>query len=487
MQEVGQQIQLEPAEPAAPGAPVAAPTLAITEATPTGTTTPAAADTAAGGATPASTPEAADRDSGDGGDDPARQNGAGPVSANANNNVTVNVPAPSSNDTNWAAVGGGVAAVIVIILLLLCIACLLITRRRRRRSQNGDTARYSNSAAKPAGLHAFGSGPPGPSKHGPSEDISNPARLHVMASPGPPGTPKQGVTGSDVTADHSFAPGPGPPGPSMHGPTASTAGAPAVRIGPGQPGPSRHGPTASTLASGSRTGTHAVNAAPPYDDSVAVAPVFTGVPSHPAGHGGGGPNAAAVSAYGSTPTGLTTTASDVTSAGAYSNFTTSVATATSVYNTSVSAAETTVAQQKERLTTELDHMRRHNESFLRQYAVLPWTERREGGQGVVQFMRSARTEEAVAVKFFLSRKAFDAERELYKVDVLRSMMPAIRLELSNADGAERNSRGYPWPPCIVIEKGESLQEWKAKTNPAFSTIVDVRTRVATWTPLCNYG
>ena len=181
-------------------------------------------------------------------------------------------------------------------------------------------------------------------------------------------------------------------------------------------------------------------------------------------------------------TGLTTTAWDVMSAGVYSNFTTSVATATTAYNTSVSAGETTFEQQKERLKTELDHMRRRSENFLRQYAVMPWTERREGGQGVVQFMRSARTEEAVAVKFFLSRTAFDAELTLYRVDVLRSMMPAIRLELNNADGAERNSRGYTWPPCIVIEKGESLQEWKAKTKPAFSTTVDVRTLMAACTP-----
>ena len=60
------------------------------------------------------------------------------------------------------------------------------------------------------------------------------------------------------------------------------------------------------------------------------------------------------------------------------------------------------------------------------------------------------------------------------MDILRSMMPAVQLTLSNSNAAERNSRGYPWPPCIVLEKGESLQEWKAKTKPAFSTIVDVR-------------
>ena len=142
--------------------------------------------------------------------------------------------------------------------------------------------------------------------------------------------------------------------------------------------------------------------------------------------------------------------------------------------TSLIDGKMTFVQQKTKLITELDHMRRHDELFLGQYAVLPWTERREGGQGVVQFMRSTRAEEFVAVKFFLTDTAYDTEMQLYEVDVLRSMMPAIRMELRNVDAAERSSRGYAWPPCIVLEKGESLQEWKARTQPAFSTILDVR-------------
>ena len=169
--------------------------------------------------------------------------------------------------------------------------------------------------------------------------------------------------------------------------------------------------------------------------------------------------------------------SDVQPYGADSDFTgitSSAGTATTMYYTSLTDGKITFAQQKARLITELDHMRRHDELFLGQYAVLPWTERREGGQGVVQFMRSTRAEEFVAVKFFLSETAYDTEMQLYEVDVLRSMMPEIRMELRNVDAAERSNRGYAWPPCIVLEKGESLQEWKARTQPAFSTILDVR-------------
>ena len=36
-------------------------------------------------------------------------------------------------------------------------------------------------------------------------------------------------------------------------------------------------------------------------------------------------------------------------------------------------------------------------------------ERRSGGQGLVQFMRAANSEEALAVKFFFKKAAFDAE------------------------------------------------------------------------------
>ena len=159
-----------------------------------------------------------------------------------------------------------------------------------------------------------------------------------------------------------------------------------------------------------------------------------------------------------------------------SAFTTTGGVMPTSYNTSLEADHLPFMQKKHTLGRELDYMRQSDERFLGQFAVLPWTERREGGQGVVQIMRSVRQEEFVAVKFFLSRTAFDAELELYRVEALRNMMPEIKMEVSNNESSaiERNSRGYPWPPCIVLEKGESLQEWKAKTRPAFSTIVDVR-------------
>jgi hypothetical protein len=41
--------------------------------------------------------------------------------------------------------------------------------------------------------------------------------------------------------------------------------------------------------------------------------------------------------------------------------------------------------------------------------VLSAMERRSGGQGLVQFMRDSNSEDAVAVKFFFKKAAFDSE------------------------------------------------------------------------------
>ena len=105
------------------------------------------------------------------------------------------------------------------------------------------------------------------------------------------------------------------------------------------------------------------------------------------------------------------------------------------------------------------------------YRVLSPREQREGGQGVVQFMRWARTEEPVAVKFFLSQATFDKEMQLYVEDSLRSMMPVMR-EAVRA-GQVKNRSGYMFPAFVVLERGESLQDWRRNVMPQTATVVDV--------------
>lgn len=120
----------------------------------------------------------------------------------------------------------------------------------------------------------------------------------------------------------------------------------------------------------------------------------------------------------------------------------------------------------------LDLMHYGSEEFWGEYRVLSGFERRGGGQGVVQFMRHMWNEDLVAVKFFLSHDAYDAEMALYAVDGLRGMMPRV-IKYAD-DGHVKTAAGYAFPACMVMEKGESLKEWREHARPEFLTVVDVR-------------
>ena len=136
---------------------------------------------------------------------------------------------------------------------------------------------------------------------------------------------------------------------------------------------------------------------------------------------------------------------------------------------------------KHELHDVLDSMHYDEEWFWGEYRVLSGFERREGGQGVVQFMRWTRTDEPVAVKFFLSQAAHEAEIQLYAVDGLRSIMPRV-LKYADA-GCIKSATGYAFPACMVMERGESLKEWCEHAQPKFLTVVDVRPRCVCW-PAC---
>ena len=51
--------------------------------------------------------------------------------------------------------------------------------------------------------------------------------------------------------------------------------------------------------------------------------------------------------------------------------------------------------------------------------------------GVVQFARSAVSADEFAIKFFLHRRAFERERDLYRNATLRAMMPATHAIIDN--------------------------------------------------------
>eukprot|EP00892_Ulva_mutabilis_P000463 jgi/Ulvmu1/10417/UM062_0013.1 len=125
----------------------------------------------------------------------------------------------------------------------------------------------------------------------------------------------------------------------------------------------------------------------------------------------------------------------------------------------------------------LDNMSAADVPFIGEFKLLGPMERRGGGQGLVQFATQLRTSDPVAIKFFVNSRAFECERELYSQEHLRGMMPAVSLMHSNSDGTVVTDEGWRFPPFIVVERGESLDEWQAHVKPDFATVVQVLSHI----------
>ena len=122
------------------------------------------------------------------------------------------------------------------------------------------------------------------------------------------------------------------------------------------------------------------------------------------------------------------------------------------------------------------------------------------GQAVVHFAEDSGGVE-YALKFFLDREAFLTEARLYSAcgtplpgiasitSLARPAAPAVQessgLELPAAAARFlprieavaddcRDPSGAPLPPCIVMEKGESLQDWSNRAEPDLFAAVAVR-------------
>jgi serine/threonine protein kinase len=76
-------------------------------------------------------------------------------------------------------------------------------------------------------------------------------------------------------------------------------------------------------------------------------------------------------------------------------------------------------------------------------------------------------------RFSTKVTSFVREQALYASADLREMMPAVRDILPNSDGALKTADGWTFPPCIVMEKGEALDDWAARIRPDFPTVLMV--------------
>lgn len=98
------------------------------------------------------------------------------------------------------------------------------------------------------------------------------------------------------------------------------------------------------------------------------------------------------------------------------------------------------------------------------------------GQGVVAFAVGASDRLGYAIKFFVAPSAFVAERQLYESRVLGALLPKIEdvYDPSDTPGRFVDRHGSPLPPCIVMERGESLNEWSRRAKPDVFQAVAVR-------------
>lgn len=120
------------------------------------------------------------------------------------------------------------------------------------------------------------------------------------------------------------------------------------------------------------------------------------------------------------------------------------------------------------------------------------------------------TSRRFAVKFFLDHHTFYAEAALYaaffpelrtspeidaaarRVCIMHeehapigatvNFVPRIEAVLDDSQGELVDARGSSLPPCIVMERGESLMEWAERTEPDLFTVLAVR--ALTYTIAC---
>jgi hypothetical protein len=89
------------------------------------------------------------------------------------------------------------------------------------------------------------------------------------------------------------------------------------------------------------------------------------------------------------------------------------------------------------------------------------------GQAIVQFARSATegSQKTYALKF-------ESEKSIYRNSPIGKLLPMLAGLVE--DGQLQDERGHPLPPCIIMERGESLNEWCQRRKPDIWGVMPVR-------------
>lgn len=99
------------------------------------------------------------------------------------------------------------------------------------------------------------------------------------------------------------------------------------------------------------------------------------------------------------------------------------------------------------------------------------------GQAVVQFAQDISSQQTVAIKFFARDVDFATEaamltRVLHEPERaaqarLARFLPRVEAIRTNRNGTRTECVDrHSLPPCVVLERGDSLQEWSTRSDPA---------------------
>ena len=112
------------------------------------------------------------------------------------------------------------------------------------------------------------------------------------------------------------------------------------------------------------------------------------------------------------------------------------------------------------------------------------------GQAVIQFAKY-HSGQMFAIKFFLSPTTFADEAAMYtdRSSPLGFFLPQLR-SIAGAPGFEAgiaDAYGHPLPPCIVMEKGESLDVWMQRNRAGVDMVTGLQVRFVIVTLPCFLG
>jgi hypothetical protein len=107
---------------------------------------------------------------------------------------------------------------------------------------------------------------------------------------------------------------------------------------------------------------------------------------------------------------------------------------------------------------------------------------------VVQFAKHRLNDLEYAIKFYLSHSAFQDEANLFLNDEnpLGQFLPEVRDIVSNENGRFVDAFGAPMPPCISMEKGESLDMWSSRNGNGNGMDMITGLQVSLHVPLVSF-